>query len=44
MPGSQGRCYRVWNGAGDSAAVFGSQDAVIESVMLPKSLRHRYWF
>jgi len=42
LPRGPGRCSRVWNGVPDSAAVFYSYNTVMESKMLPKTLRHRY--
>jgi hypothetical protein len=42
MPESLKRCYRLWKGGGEPAAVFSGNNTVIERGMLPKSLGHRY--
>ena len=42
LPRGLCRCFGVWNGVADSAAVFFSFNTVIESKSLPKTLRHRY--
>jgi len=42
LPRGPGRCFRVWNGDGEPAAVFYGYNTIPESVMLPETLRHRY--
>jgi len=42
MPGVLECCFRVWSGGEEPGAVFNADNAVIDAVMLPESLRHRF--